>query len=58
MIALESHRAYGLSAAEAIAIVSKTREAVGTWRSEATRLRIPRAEQALAARAFAEVGTH
>jgi serine/threonine-protein kinase HipA len=53
-IALEAHRAYGLAAAEAKAIVSRTREAVSGWRSEATRCRIPRAEQELMAQAFAQ----
>ncbi len=57
-IALEAHRAYGLSAAEAKAIVSKTREVACSWRSEATRFRIPRGEQELMAKAFAEKDTH
>jgi len=41
-----------VTAAEAKAIVSKTREAVSSWRLEAKRLRIPRAEQELMAKAF------
>lgn len=51
-IALEAHRSYGLTAAEAKTIVSKTREVVASWRMEAKRLRIPRAEQELMAKAF------
>jgi len=51
-IAMEAHAAYGLTAAEAKTIVTKTREAVATWRSEASRLRIPKAEQELMAKAF------
>ena len=53
-IALEAHGAYGLTAAEAGTIASKTREVVSFWRSEATQLLIPRAEQELMAKAFAE----
>jgi len=51
-IALEAHRSYGLTSAEAKAIVSKTGEVVGFWRQEAKRFRIPRAEQELMANAF------
>ena len=57
-IALEAHRAYGLTAAEAKTIVSKTREVVAGWHSEATRFRIPRGEQELMVKAFAERDTH
>ncbi len=57
-IALEAHGAYGLTAAEAKTIISKIREVVGSWRSEARRLRIPRAEQELMAKAFAQKDTH
>lgn len=52
-LAMEAHGAYGLSAAEAKTIISKTQEVVASWRPEATRLRIPRAEQELMAQAFA-----
>ena len=51
-IAMEAHADYGLSAAVAKAIIAKTREAVASWRSEASRLRIPKAERELMARAF------
>ena len=51
-IALEAHRAYGLTAAEAKTIISEVRKAVASWRSEATQLRIPRADQELMAKAF------
>jgi serine/threonine-protein kinase HipA len=51
-IALEAHRSYGLTAAEAKTILSKTLEVVASWRMEAKRLRIPRAEQELMAKAF------
>lgn len=52
-IALEAHRAYGLTAAEAKNIISKTRDAVASWRAEASRLRIPKAERESMASAFA-----
>lgn len=51
-IAMEAHADYGLTAAEAKAIITKTRNAVASWRSEASRLRIPKAEQEEMARAF------
>jgi serine/threonine-protein kinase HipA len=57
-IALEAHAAYGLAFGEAKDIVSKTCEAVASWRSEATRLRIPKAEQELMAWAFATKDTN
>ncbi|MDX2180979.1 MAG: type II toxin-antitoxin system HipA family toxin [Bryobacteraceae bacterium] len=57
-IAIEAYRSYGLALPEAKTIVSKTREAVGSWRSEATRFRIPKAEQELMAKAFFERETN
>ena len=54
-LAMEAHADYGLRAAEAKAIVGKTREAVAAWRVEASRLRNPKAEQELMAGAF-EIG--
>ena len=51
-IALESCREYGLSRPEANEIVERVRKAAGAWRTEAARLRIPRAEQDLMAQAF------
>jgi len=51
-IARDACAAYGLSKADADAIVARTREAVSSWRDEATRLRIPRAEQDFMAAAF------
>ena len=53
-IALEASSSYGLTLAEAQTILKKTREAVASWRTEASRLRIPKAEQELMAKAFAE----
>ena len=52
-IAMEAHVAYGLTVGEAKTIAAKISEAVDSWRSEATRLRIPRAERELMAMAFA-----
>jgi serine/threonine-protein kinase HipA len=57
-IALEAHADYGLTAAEAKTIITKTRDAVASWRTEASRLRIPKAEQELMAKAFASKDTH
>jgi serine/threonine-protein kinase HipA len=51
-IAVEAHPSYGLTSVEAKNIVSKTREVVAAWRAEAARLRIPKAEQELMAKAF------
>lgn len=51
-IALEAHQFYGLTTREAKAIVSENRKAVAEWRAEAKRLRIPRAEQEIMAKAF------
>jgi serine/threonine-protein kinase HipA len=51
-IALEAHREYGLSGAEAEEISRQVQAAVGTWREEAERLKIPRDERELMAAAF------
>ncbi len=56
-IALEAHAAYGVTATEAKEIVSQTRAAVADWRSEATLLRIPKAEQELMTKAFEPTDT-
>ncbi|WP_321477073.1 type II toxin-antitoxin system HipA family toxin [uncultured Paludibaculum sp.] len=52
-VALEAHADYGLTATEARTIISKTRAVVASWRTEASRLRIPKTEQELMAKAFA-----
>jgi serine/threonine-protein kinase HipA len=44
-LALGAHADYGLSVAEAKEIIARTTTAVASWRREAARLRIPRAEQ-------------
>jgi hypothetical protein len=51
-IALAVRADYGLSKIEAETIIKKVREAVQSWRHEATNLEIPRAEQELMAVAF------
>ena len=51
-IALEAHADYGLSKPEADKIVARTTTAVASWRREAAKLRIPKAEQDLMAQAF------
>jgi serine/threonine-protein kinase HipA len=51
-IAMEARALYGLSKAEADLVVRQTSKAVAKWRAEATRLRIPKAEQDLMASAF------
>lgn len=51
-IALDAYRDYGLSKQEASDVVRQVRAAVAVWKDEAAQLRIPRAEQALMARAF------
>lgn len=56
-IAMEAHADYGLTAAEAKSIITKTRDTVASWRTEASRLRIPKAEQDLMAKAFVSKGT-
>jgi serine/threonine-protein kinase HipA len=51
-IALEAHSAYGLSKSEAQEIIAKVDKAVASWKKEASRLGIPRAEQETMAAAF------
>ena len=51
-IALEAHADYGLSKVEADEILMRATAAVASWRKEAARLRIPKAEQTLMAAAF------
>jgi serine/threonine-protein kinase HipA len=51
-VAINAHKAYGISAAQADAALKSVNAAVGTWRSEATRFGVPRAEQSLMAAAF------
>jgi serine/threonine-protein kinase HipA len=51
-IALEARGDYGLSKIEADDILAQTTLAVASWRSEATQLRIPKAEQELMSGAF------
>ncbi len=51
-IALEARADYGLTKVEADRVIREVRTAVQSWRSEATKLRIPQAEQDLMARAF------
>jgi len=52
-IALEARADYGLSKIEADEVYAQSALAVASWRSEATRLRISKAEQDLMASAFA-----
>ncbi len=54
-VALEAHASYGLTVSEAKTIIMKTRQAVASWRTEASRHRIPKAEQELMAKAFTEL---
>jgi serine/threonine-protein kinase HipA len=51
-IALEAHAAYGLSKSEADVIIAKVTKAVTSWRGEATKAGIPKAEQEFMAVAF------
>lgn len=51
-VAMNALKAYGISAAQADAALKSVNAAVETWRSEATRFGIPRAEQSLMAAAF------
>jgi len=51
-IALEARAGYGLSKTEAGNVLARATSAVASWRSEAARLRIPKAEQDLMAAAF------
>ena len=51
-IAMDAHTSYGLSMIEAKAVVKQTTSAVASWRAEAKRYRISKAEQDLMERAF------
>ena len=51
-VAMCSHKAYGISAAQADAALKSVEASVTNWRTEATRLGITRAEQSLMAAAF------
>ena len=51
-VAMAAHKAYGISSAQADAALKSVEAAVAEWRTEATRFRIPRAEQELMAAAF------
>jgi serine/threonine-protein kinase HipA len=51
-VAMNAHRTYGISTAQANAALRSVETAVATWRTEATRLGISRAEQNLMAAAF------
>ncbi|HEY2528873.1 MAG TPA: HipA domain-containing protein [Xanthobacteraceae bacterium] len=53
-IAMDASSDYGISKKEADGVIQKVREAVSSWRAEATSLRIPKAEQELMAAAFDE----
>jgi serine/threonine-protein kinase HipA len=51
-IAMDVRKEYGLTAQQADNALEQVRKAIGSWRSEADRLQIPRAEQDLMAYAF------
>jgi serine/threonine-protein kinase HipA len=51
-VAMNAYKTYGISSAQADAALESVRAAVAGWRTEATRLRISRAEQELMAAAF------
>jgi serine/threonine-protein kinase HipA len=51
-VAMQAHKTYGISAGQADVALKSIEAAVSTWRIEATRLGIPRAEQNLMATAF------
>jgi len=51
-VAMAAYKAYGISSAQANAALESVEAAVAEWRTEATRFRIPRAEQELMAAAF------
>jgi serine/threonine-protein kinase HipA len=51
-VAMDAHKAYGISAAQADGALKSVETAVGAWRIEATRFGIPRAEQSLMTAAF------
>jgi serine/threonine-protein kinase HipA len=51
-IAMDASSDYGISKDEADGVIQEVKGAVGSWRAEATSLRIPRAEQEFMAAAF------
>ena len=51
-VAMNAYKTYGISSAQADAALESVEAAVAGWRTEATRFRIPRAEQELMAAAF------
>jgi serine/threonine-protein kinase HipA len=51
-VAMNAHKTYGISAVQADVVLKSIDAAVSTWRTEATRLGISRAEQNLMAVAF------
>jgi serine/threonine-protein kinase HipA len=51
-LAMDAHKAYGISATQAEAALKSVNVAVATWRSEVTRFGIPKSEQTLMAAAF------
>jgi serine/threonine-protein kinase HipA len=51
-VAMNAYKSYGIFAAQADAALRSVETAVGTWRTEADRFGIPRAEQNLMAAAF------
>jgi serine/threonine-protein kinase HipA len=51
-VAMQAHKTYGISAAQADAALKSLEAAVKSWRTEATRLGITRAEQSVMAAAF------
>ena len=51
-VAMNAHKTYGTSSAQADAALESVQAAVAGWRTEATRFRIPKAEQELMAAAF------
>ena len=51
-VAMNAYKSYGISAAQADAALKSIEAAVATWRADATRFGIPRAEQNLMAAAF------
>jgi len=51
-VAMNAYKSYGISATQADAALKSIEAAVATWRAEATRLGIPRAEQNLMVTAF------
>jgi serine/threonine-protein kinase HipA len=51
-VAMDAHKAYGISAAQADGSLKSVEKAVGTWKIEATRFGITSAEQSLMTAAF------